>query len=114
MPNLKKMYATQGKQMPHAGQLLNEIMLKKHVSKAELARQLGISPIGINRYIQQQTLHAALLWKIGLIVKYNFFAQLAAEFPSVETPEEMQQKQLQEKLQQLQKENEIYQKMLGK
>ncbi len=112
MPDLRKMYQTNGMTMPHIGKLVEEVMDKNHMTKAELARKLDIHPIGINRYFKQNTLHAALLWKIGQILNHNFFADLAEQFPLVIEPsaEEALKKQVEE----LQKENELYKKLFTK
>lgn len=111
MLDLSKMYKTTGKQMPHIGNMVEKLMLKNRITKAEVARQLDVHSIGINRYLKQPTMHAALLWKIGQILEHNFFIDLAEAFPPIEsTPEDVLKKQVDE----LQRENDLYKKMFVK
>ena len=111
MPQLRKMYTNNGKPMPHVGNMLAQLIKQKHISKAELARKLNIHAGGINQYIKQSTLHAALLWKIGEILQYNFFDVLSKEFP-VSTTSALEH-DLQQQVTDLKKENELYQKILS-
>jgi transcriptional regulator with XRE-family HTH domain len=113
MPDLSKMYKTNGMIMPHVGKMVETAMENKHITKAELARRLDVHPIGINRYLRQATLHAALLWKIGQVLNHNFFEELSLQFPLVKevSVEETLKKQV-EDLQK--KENELYKKLLVK
>jgi hypothetical protein len=55
-------------------------------------------------------LHAALLWKIGQILGFDFFAALSAEFPKNVAAE--LEISLQQQLIDLKKENDLYQKIL--
>ena len=96
--------------MPHVGNMLAQLIKQKHISKAELARKLNIHPGGINQYIKQSTLHAALLWKIGEILEYNFFDVLSAAFPLQTTSQ--QELDLQQQIIDLKKENELYKNLL--
>lgn len=81
MPKLSKMTQANGASMPHNGQMVKQLLEARKVTKSELARKLGVSPGGVNGYLGQPTLHAALLWKIGLILEHDFFADLSAPFP---------------------------------
>ena len=110
MPQLRKMYDHTGKPMPHLGNMLAQLIKQKRISKAELARKLNINGTGINQYIKQSTLHAALLWKIGQILEYDFFAALSKEFPISSTTELEQT--LQHQINDLKKENELYKTIL--
>jgi plasmid maintenance system antidote protein VapI len=110
MPQLRKMYAFTGKPMPHLGKMLEQKLTEKRISKAELARQLNVNGGSINQYIGQSTLHAALLWKIGQILEFDFFAALSAEFPKNVAAE--LEISLQQQLTDLKKENDLYQKIL--
>ena len=77
---------------------------------AGLARKLNINGGGINQYIRQSTLHAALLWKIGQVLEYNFFDVLSKEFP-LQTTSPMEHDQ-QQQIIDLKKENELYKNLL--
>jgi transcriptional regulator with XRE-family HTH domain len=94
MPKLSKMTQAKGASMPHNGQLVQQILESRKITKSELARQLGVSPGGVHSYLNQPTLHAALLWKIGQVVDYNFFADLSSVFTvKAPTPLELAQQQ---------------------
>jgi plasmid maintenance system antidote protein VapI len=114
MPSLTKMQSSMGKSAPHIGQMVARVIADRKISKSQLARWLQIHPSGIDRYLKQSTLHVALLWKLGEVLQYNFFAALMQEFPIAYVSEkEVQEKQqLQQQIIDLQKENELYQKVL--
>lgn len=122
MPSLQKMQQVVGKPMPHAGQLVRRIMQKQLVNQAELSRRMQVSQTTLTRMLRQPTLHAALLWKLGLVLQYNFFEVLALDFPVAPPPtaaalEQTQQLQqqittLQQQLAEAQLENRVCQKVL--
>jgi transcriptional regulator with XRE-family HTH domain len=93
--------------MPHAGNLLYKIMLEKRVSQAALARGLNVSDTGVLRYLQQPSLHAAILWKEGKILNHNFFEELSALHPVKKSNAEKEQE-----LADLKKELEIYKRIV--
>lgn len=123
MPSLQKMQQVVGKPMPHAGQMVRRVMDKKMVNQAELSRRMQVSQTTLTRMLRQPTLHAALLWKLGLVLQYNFFEPLAMDFPiapqptaaAVEQTQQLQQQitALQQQLAETQLENRVYQKVLG-
>ena len=110
MSRFTKMLSNTGKPMPHAGRLLAQAMKQRLMTNTKVAQRLGIAPSGVNQYCKQPTLHAALLWKVGEILEYDFFAALSKEFP-VHTPSD-KELELQQQITDLKKENEIYQKIL--
>jgi plasmid maintenance system antidote protein VapI len=114
MPSLTKMQSSMGKNAPHIGQMVARIIADRNISKSQLARWLEIHPSGIDRYLKQSTLHVALLWKLGEVLHYNFFAALSQDFPVVYVSEKEEQlkKDLQQQIIDLKKENELYQKVL--
>lgn len=122
MPSLQKMQQVVGKPMPHAGQMVRRVMDKQLVNQAELSRRMQVSQTTLTRMLRQPTLHAALLWKLGLVLQYNFFEPLAMDFPiapqptaaAVEQTQELQQQitALQQQLAETQLENRVYQKVL--
>lgn len=111
MPRFNKMLANVSKPIPHNGQLLAQVMNKRMMTVAKLARKMGIASNGIRQYCKLPSLHAALLWKLGEILEYDFFAVLSKEF-LMHSPSEREQ-DLQQQLTDLKKENEIYQKILA-
>lgn len=110
MPQLRKMYTTSGKPLPHVGGKLAQLLNEKRLSKAWLCRQLHVNSGAANQYIRQQTLHAALLWKLGQILEFDFFAWLSNEFPLQKTSQ--QEQALQQQIIELKKENELYKNLL--
>jgi len=111
MSRFTRMLSNTGKPMPHAGRLLAQVMKQSLMTNTKVAQRLGIAPSGVNQYCKQPTLHAALLWKLGEILEYDFFAALSREFP-LQAPSE-KEKELQQQITDLKKENEIYQKILS-
>jgi plasmid maintenance system antidote protein VapI len=114
MPSLTKMQNSMSKSAPHIGQMVARVIADRNISKSQLARWLQIHPSGIDRYLKQSTLHVALLWKLGEVLQYNFFAALMQEFPIAHVSEKdvQEKQQLQQQIIDLQKENELYQKVL--
>jgi transcriptional regulator with XRE-family HTH domain len=111
MPSLAKMTEPAGKPLPHVGDLVQAVMQRQHVTTAELARRLRCSHTTLMRSLRQQTIHAALLWKIGLLLKHNFMADLALAFP-VEPPPAARELALQQELDALRRELEVVQRVL--
>ena len=107
MPHLHKMQVTG---MPHLGNLLAQVMKQRMITVTELARKMNLATSGINQYTKQPTLHAALLWKLGEVLNYNFFAVLARDFPLDNVSD--RELELQQQLTDVKKENELYQKIL--
>ncbi len=109
MPRFNKMQTNTP--MPHMGNLLKQVMKLRMITVTELARKMDLATSGINQYCKLPSLHAALLWKLGEILEYDFFAALSREFP-LQAPSE-KEKELQQQIADLKKENEIYQKILS-
>ncbi len=111
MPNLSKMTDTTGKPMPHLGKLVTQVMQQQHISQAKLARGLGVSGTTLARSLQQHTIHAALLWKMGQLLGHNFFADLSAEFPLPAAPA-ASELALQQQIAELKQEVEVYKRVV--
>ena len=110
MPRFNKMLTNVSKPIPHNGQLLAQVMNKRMITVPKLAHKMGIAPNGIRQYCKLPSLHAALLWKLGEILQFDFLAALSKEFP-LQSPSE-KELELQQQIADLKKENEIYQKIL--
>jgi transcriptional regulator with XRE-family HTH domain len=110
MSPYRKMNRFTGEPMPHLGKMLQQILAEKRITKSELARRIGVHPSCIKQYILQNTLHAALLWKIGQALEIDFFAVLSKVFP-LKKPTELEVS-LQLQIADLKKENELYQKII--
>ena len=110
MPRFNKMQSNTGSPMPHIGTMLVQVMKLRMMTKTELARKMDIATSGINQYCKQPSLHAALVWKLGEILEYDFFAWLSKEFPLQTTSQ--QEQDLQQQITDLKKENELYKNLL--
>lgn len=110
MPPLRKMYITSGKPLPHVGGKLAQLLKEKRLTKAWLCRQLNVNGTAANQYIRQQSMHAALMWKLGQVLEFDFFAWLSKEFP-MESSTQLEQ-DLQQQLIDLKKENELLKNLL--
>ncbi len=110
MPQLRKMYITSGKPLPHVGVKLKQLLKEKRLSNAWLCRQLNVNGTAANQYIRQQSMHAALMWKLGQVLNFDFFAWLSREFP-MESSTPLEQ-DLQQQIIDLKKENELYKNLL--
>lgn len=83
MPNQRKyLQQAAGQQYPHMGKLLYKAILHSGKSQAGVSRELGIAQTGLSRYFQQPSLQAGILWKAGLVIRHNFFSELAEAFPA--------------------------------
>ena len=96
--------------MPHVGAKLKQLLKEKRLSNAWLCRQLNVNGTAANQYIRQQSMHAALMWKLGQVLEFDFFAWLSKEFP-MESSTPLEQ-DLQQQIVDLKKENELYKNLL--
>jgi len=111
MSRFNKMHSNTGTPMPHTGNILKQVMKLRMITVTLLAHKMDLATSGINQYCKQPSLHAAILWKLGEILEYDFFAALSREFP-LQAPSE-KEKELQQQINDLKKENELYQKILS-
>lgn len=72
---------------PHMGHLLGKRIREKKIVRAALARKIGVADTGVTRYLAQPSLQMAIIWKVGLAMGHNFFAELSDAFP-VQVPDE--------------------------
>jgi len=87
------------------------IINEKRLTKASLCQQLGVTGGAANQYIGQQSLHAAILWKLGQIIGFDFFDWLSKESPlQIKSEKELN---LNQQIADLTKENEIYKNLLS-
>ncbi|MES2545995.1 MAG: hypothetical protein V4548_14015 [Bacteroidota bacterium] len=120
MIDRKKKYKTQPiDAYPHIGKLLNHHIENHHINKTQLSQQLGIASSNISDYTKRESLQLGIIWKISLALKHNFMAVLAEAMPvpyatkkELElTQQVMEQKEL---IKDLQKELEVYSRILEK
>jgi len=70
-----------GEQYPEIGNFIHYYIIKNKIKKADVARALEILPTGLNNYFKQDSLQFAILWKLSLVLKYNFLAHLGEYLP---------------------------------
>ena len=64
-------------EMPHIGNLLNNLLIEMKISKAELARMMGCNSVSINGYVNAASLQLRVVWKISKALKYDFFEHIS-------------------------------------
>ncbi|OYX84515.1 MAG: hypothetical protein B7Y83_07845 [Flavobacteriales bacterium 32-34-25] len=70
-----------GEHYPLIGNFIHYYIIQNKIKKADVARQLGIRPTGLNDYFKKESLQFAILWKLSLALKHNFIAQLGEYLP---------------------------------
>lgn len=70
-----------GEQYPIVGNFISYHMQQRGLKKSNVARVLGIDPKGLANYCKRDTLQFAVLWKLSLVLKHNFVAQLGEYLP---------------------------------
>jgi hypothetical protein len=77
-----KKYKIQGTSPhPHIGKLIHKKVREKQLSSAEVARRIGVNATVFQAYLSQTSVQFGILWKIGVAIEYNFFADLMAYLP---------------------------------
>jgi transcriptional regulator with XRE-family HTH domain len=77
----KKHNIDRGEQYPIVGNFIRYHIAQQGLTKTTVARALGILPNGLAVYCKQDTLQFAVLWKLSLVLKHNFLAQLGEYLP---------------------------------
>jgi len=93
---------------PHIGNMLQNRIKLRRISKAALSRNAGRAPQTIQRYLKRPSLQFSILWELCVAMRHNFFADLAAQLPADFTtyaPDPTLA--LQEELEQLREENKL-------
>ena len=62
---------------PDVGNFINYHIQTNKISKAQLARDLGVIPTTLNKYFKNDSLQFGILWKISKALNHNFIAQLS-------------------------------------
>lgn len=70
-----------GEQYPLVGNFIHYHISQQTKTKTEIAQALGILPKGLGEYFKRDTLQFAVLWKLSLVLKHNFIAQLGEYLP---------------------------------
>ncbi len=117
MDQIKKQKKLEEYGFPHLGKMIEKKVRQKRLTNSEMARRLGVSPTSFAEYLKQNSLQFRILWKIGLVLEYNFLADLMEYLPedalnsSQSSFLETIQQQAEE-IKDLKKENEIYKGIL--
>lgn len=103
--NNKKYKNGKGENYPSIGNFIHYYIIHNKIKKADVCRQLGIIPTGLNDYFKKESLQFAILWKLSIALKHNFIAQLGEYVPfAYETKREKALKEeLDQKTEQIQK-----------
>lgn len=67
---------------PHIGKMLREYTLKKRIYRAAWARHQNIKEQTVQGFFKKPSMQTTTLAAICHVLKYNFFADLAATFPA--------------------------------
>lgn len=79
MPDKTK--PTQAEQYPPIGNFIHYHIIQQTQTKSAIANAMGIGPKGLRDYFKKDSLQFAVLWKLSLILKHNFLAQLGEYLP---------------------------------
>ena len=93
---------------PHLGNLIATYMVQNRITKAEASRKMNVTPTEVGKYLQRSSLQFHVLWNFCLALQHDFLADLQVKFPvhfpRIEDP----------KIAELQKEIEIFERLLRK
>lgn len=67
---------------PHIGKLITEVMHKRRIDWAALARAMNKNRTTVWKYEERQSLQLKILWHLCTVLKHNFFAEIAAKLPT--------------------------------
>lgn len=103
---------------PHIGALVFEVMTKKGMSKAELARRMQVTSSSLNGYFENSSLQFGILWNLGIALNYDFLTELCNYYPPQMVYNEQSKlvnelKDKTEKISDMEKEIKIYKLALG-
>lgn len=105
---------------PHIGKLLGKILRTRNVSRAVMARTMGVSTSVPVRYAQSPSMLTSTLWDISQVLGYNFFADIAALLPpdfdsgvTVDTTLEARVAELERELAAVTRERDLLLKMMA-
>ncbi|WP_281637879.1 hypothetical protein [Flavobacterium marginilacus] len=79
--NNRKYKKDLGKTYPSIGNFIHYHILQNKIKKADVARALEILTTGLNDYYKRDSLQFAIIWKLSIIMKHNFIAQLGEYLP---------------------------------
>jgi hypothetical protein len=66
---------------PDIGQMLNNRIKKRRISKAALSRNANRKPQTLQKILSKPSIQIRILWELCVAMRHNFFADLAAQLP---------------------------------
>jgi transcriptional regulator with XRE-family HTH domain len=96
----------------HIGNQITGALSRRHMTKQDLGRSIGISASAATYLTQRDTIDVKMLQKIGNILKYNFFKHFPVEEIKegidllTVSPQEEEKKKLQGRIEELEKQLE--------
>lgn len=63
----------------HVGNLITSFLKKNNITKAHLARELGMATPNVNRLLKRESMNTTLLLEISEKLKHNFFADISGD-----------------------------------
>lgn len=116
----KDYYTSKDLPMPHVGAKLKAFFKARRTHKAVVARILNVNDVSIVRYQKRESLQCRLLWELSLILKHNFFKDLAALMPEdftsyapVDTSKDERIAQLEEEIKIITRERDLLASIIG-
>lgn len=91
---------------PHLGAMILKVIKDKRYTKAEVARQMNVSPSALAKYLENSSIQFGILWKFCIVLDYDFLAELREFYPKAFSLKENP------KIAELEKEIEIYKNLL--
>ena len=79
--NNRKYKKDLGERYPLVGNFIHYHLIHNKIKKADVSRSLGILPTGLNDYFKRDSLQFAILWKLSIVLKHNFIAELGQYLP---------------------------------
>ena len=108
------------KQSPHIGEMLQTRIKKRRISKAAVSRALQRAPETFYSFTKNHSLQTEILWQICMVMKHNFFSDIATQLPAeftnnvpIDTSKDDEIARLNEKNIILEAKLEAYEKVLG-
>lgn len=104
-------------QHKHIGGMITAQLKAQRLSAASMARALNVNAPVFAGYLKRSSVQAGILWNLGLAMNYNFFAELAYDFPAdlsvnIKAPLQALLDEKDERIAALEKEIEIYKSVI--
>lgn len=117
--NHKKFKIDQDQQTVQIGAMLTNFFKVRRIHKNALARKLNRNRQTLVNFQKNNSIQTAILWEICLVLKHNFFADIACQLPpdftsnAPQTEAEKQIAMLEEELIKLRAERDLLKRMVA-